>query len=192
MGWERFYKVKYTTQDEAQYLVDIYQDASALGHDMQATLQPVFVDYLNQVIDQEWPNMEKMSIFEKGDALVDTIWNLYYTYTPTTPKQTIWYTETIRKLDKFALARLTRIFNNANSVGNLRWILLIGGGLFLLSIPCFFKIDLLFFKFFLVFFLANIIAFLLFIIFSLDHPFTGHVEITPQALVYARQAIQAG
>lgn len=188
--WERFYDVKRTIQNEAKYLVDLYQDSSVLGEEFYKSMREKSVSYLNHVIEKEWPNMEKADSFIEGDLIVDEIWALYYAYTPQTEKQAIWFTESLRKLDEFTDARLTRIFNNANSVGHLRWILLIGGGLFLISIPCFFKIELLFFKFFLVFFLANIIAFLLFIVFSLDHPFTGHVEIDTQPLDYALRIIK--
>lgn len=188
--WERFYAVKHNVQEEAEYLLDIYQDSSVFGKEIQAKLKSQFLNYLNQVIQHEWPNMEIPGIFAKGNAMVDGIWETYYDYTPASRKQEIWYQESITKLDRFSLARLTRIFNNANSVGVFRWCLLIGGGLFLMSIPCFFKVKLFFIKYFLIFFLANMISFLLFIIFSLDHPFIGKVEIDHQPFTYVRKIIE--
>lgn len=189
--WERFDAVKHQVQLEAEYILDIYQDSSAFGEQMEKKIHSQFSTYLNHVIENEWPKMEIPKVFVEGDAMVDGIWKTYYDYSPTNRKQEIWYQESISKLDKFALARLTRIFNNANSVGALRWCLLIGGGLFLLSIPCFFRVKSHFLKFVLIFYLANIISFLLVIIFSLDHPFIGNVEIDYKPLKYVLKKIEA-
>lgn len=188
--WERFYAVKNTTENEAKDIVDLARDSAIFGAEASTVIKDKFIAYIKQVKDIEWLHMEKEGIFEKGNALVNEIWEAYYAYTPKTKKEEIWYQESLRKLNDFSDARLTRIFNNSNSVGPLRWILLIAGGLFLISMPCFFRIEVLFVKLFLVFFLANIIAFLLFIVFSLDHPFTGYVEIEPIPLEYALKVIQ--
>lgn len=188
--WERYYDVKKTIQTESLYLVDLYRDAKIFGPEAEEQMQNALQKYLINVIQTEWPHMEKPGIFLKGNELVNNIWAAYIAYTPKTEKDQIWYTESLRKLDELTNARLTRIFNNSSSVGNLRWILLIFGGLFLVSMPSFFKTDVLFINLFLALFLANIIAFLLFIIFSLDHPFTGHVEIDSQPLEYALKTVK--
>ncbi|MCH9627756.1 MAG: hypothetical protein S4CHLAM2_13990 [Chlamydiales bacterium] len=188
--WERFYDVKRTIQTESKNLVDLYRDSTVFEPEMEEAIQAKLKQYLAQAIYQEWPKMEWPGALERGDDLVHEIWQVYYNYTPKTEKDKIWYTESILKLNEFSKARLTRIFNNSSSVGILRWVLLIVGGLFLTSIPCFFKIDLLFFKLLLVLFLANIIAFLLFMVFSLDHPFTGYVEIDTHPFEYAQEIIQ--
>ncbi len=189
--WERFYDVKRTIQEESKDLVDLYRDTSVFGEPAEKNMQTKLREYLIQVVTYEWRHMEVPGAFVRGDELIDEIWDTYYAYTPQTSKESIWYGESIRKLDSFTKARLTRIFNNSSSVGNMRWALLIVGGLFLVSMPCFFKIDLLFYKLLLTLFLANIIAFLLFVVFSLDHPFTGHVEIDAQPLKYALKTIRS-
>lgn len=187
--WERFYDVKRMIQNESKYLVDIHRNSELFGEEGKA-IQTELEKYLNHVIQFEWRHMEESEALKEGDLMIDNIWKIFYAYTPVTEKERIWYTESLAKMNEFTNARLTRIFNNSSSVGYLRWILLIVGGLFLISMPCFFQIDLLFFKFFLTFFLANIIAFMLFIIFSLDHPFIGYVEIGPEPMQYAFDAIQ--
>lgn len=188
--WERFYDVKRTIQNESKYLVDLSRDATVFDPEMEDPLQEKIKEYLAHAINNEWPKMEQPGALLDGDRMVHEIWQLYYTYTPVTEKERIWYSESIERLNAFTNARLTRIFNNTSSVGPLRWTLLLLGGLFLTSIPCFFKIDFLFFKLLLVLFLANIIAFLLFMIFSLDHPFTGYVEIDPSPFHYALETIK--
>ena len=187
--WERFYDVKRMIQDESKYLVDIYRDSVIFGEKGEL-IKTELEKYLDHVIQFEWQHMEEPEALKKGDIMIKTIWKTYYDYTPVTEKERIGYAESLGKMNEFTNARLTRIFNNSSSVGVLRWILLIGGGLFLVSMPCFFKIELLFFSFFLALFLANIIAFMLFIIFSLDHPFVGYVEIGPQPMEYALDTIK--
>ena len=189
--WERYYDVKSTIQNESKALVDLYRDTTVFSEPSRTEIQAKLRQYLLQVVEYEWLNMEKPGAFEKGDALINEIWDAYYTYTPVTDKEQIWYTESLSKLNDFTNARLMRIFNNTSSVGTLRWVLLIVGGLFLISIPCFCKIDLLVFKLLLMLFFANIIAFLLFIVFSLDHPFTGVVEIDALPLEYALRTIKS-
>jgi len=188
--WERFYDVKKMIQNESKYLVDIYRDSVIYG-EKGALIRTEVEKYLDHVIQFEWRHMEDSEALKKGDLMINNIWNTYYAYTPVTEKEGIWYAESLRKMNEFTNARLTRIFNNSSSVGLLRWILLIGGGIFLVSVPCFFKVELLFFSFFLAFFLANIIAFMLLIIFSLDHPFVGYVEIAPKPMEYALDTIHS-
>ena len=175
--WERFYAVKQNVRTEAEYALRIFQDASVFGKPMQDELKTQLTTYLKHVSEVEWPKMEVPGVFIEGNSMVDAIQGTFYNYTPATRKQEIWYENVILKLDKLSVARLNRILNNSNSVGALRWCLLIGGGLFLLLIPCFFWTKSFFLRAFLVLFLANIISFLLFVIFSLDHPFIGYVEI---------------
>lgn len=188
--WERYYDVNRKIQNEAKNVVDLYRNSEVFDPEVREAIRLGLEDYLRQVVEQEWPQMESPGSLRKGDNDIQNLWRIFIDFVPDTDQERIWYAESLKRLNALADARLTRIFNNANSVGTLRWILLIAGGLFLVTMPCFFQIDLLALKFFLTFFLANILAFLLFIIFSLDHPFTGHIEIDPQPLEYALQTVQ--
>ena len=135
--------------------------------------------------------MRPSQTFSEGGNYVTDIWNAYYAYTPTTDKERIWYSESLDKLSAFSNARMTRIFNAQNSVGASRWALLLFGGIILIAIPCFFRVEYLVYKLILTLFLANLVAFMLFITHSLDHPFSGQQKIDSFPYEYALEVTKS-
>ncbi len=187
--WERYYDAKKTVQDEAHYLVELYRDSYVFQTDSDDFVREKIRAYLAYVIDKEWSHSPLELSFRTGSLYESEIWQAYYNLTPLGPKEEAWYASSIDKLNAFSGARMLRIFNLDNSVGGLRWTLLIAGGLILVTIPCFFRVDPLVLKLILTLFLANIIAFMLFIIYSLDNPFRDPVEIDEFPFKHAEQVI---
>lgn len=66
-AWERFYDVKRTIQNEAKYLVDLYQDSSVLGEEFYKSMREKSVSYLNHVIEKV-AEYGKSRLFYRGGS----------------------------------------------------------------------------------------------------------------------------
>ncbi|MGE3954545.1 MAG: DUF4239 domain-containing protein [Parachlamydiales bacterium] len=188
--WERYYDMKKLVHEEAAALTNLARDVTVLPEQGEEGVQGAIRAYLSEMAHIDWRELEHKSNLSRRDALVNKIWEAYYAYSPTTPEETIWYTAGIEQLNHFSQARSNRLFEGESTVGPLRWALLIFGGLVLISIPCFFRVEYFTFKLILTLFLANIVAFMLFITYSLDHPFSGYRRIDSYPFQYALKVIQ--
>lgn len=184
--WERHFDVKQTIQEEGKYLIDLYRNAKVFPQKEESAIQDALKAYMQYMVDVEWHESLK-----EGDHYINAIWDAYYDYVPENDYERIWYTESLDKLSELTNTRMTRLFNRTSSVGPLRWILLILGAIVLVMIPCFFKVDYFVFKLVLTLFLANIIAFMLFIIYSLDHPFSGFERLKWEPYEYALESVES-
>jgi Protein of unknown function (DUF4239) len=187
--WDSFDQVRKTVYQEAGTLTSLYRDSVVFGD--SSRIHKAIHDYLEHVVEQEWGLMGQRKEFEASDVLVEDIWQAYYAYDPQGPKERIWYAEALDKLNVLSQARMGRMFATRSGVGPLQWFLLLLGGAVLVSIPCFFRVELLAFKLVLTLFLANIVAFMLFITYSLDHPFRGYGRISSYPFEYALQVLVA-
>ena len=125
-----------------------------------------------------------------GDNTIDVnarvyirdIWDSYYRVNLKNEKMTLWYTESISKLNSFLNARLTRQFNSMVHLGGMMWSLLIVGAVITICFMFFFGLENPRSHMLMTALLAGYVSFMLFLVYSLDNVFKGPQGIKPVAL----------
>jgi len=179
---QRFDKLKEISEIEASYLYDLYRDAEVLSQKDRERIRTSIKTYTQNVIDDEWGLMPRGIFSKKTIQSLRDIWEAFYQVELETKKQEIWYGESINKLNSLTNTRLARLVGSEESLGAEMWILLIIGGLTLITFFWFFGLESLIPHLLMAAVLAASIAFILFLIYSLDTAFSGTLRVRPQAM----------
>lgn len=178
----RFDKIGDTIQIEAASLSELYRDAEVFSEKDAKSIQLAIIAYCESIIDDEWEVLSQGKSHPTTSRLLNDVWRAYYAIELTSPKQQIFYAESIRKLNDSISARLSRLLGGQESLGDEMWTMLILGGILIVAFMCMFTFDKMGLHLLLACLLAASIAFPLFLIYSLDTAFSGSVHLEPAAL----------
>ncbi|MBS0648094.1 MAG: DUF4239 domain-containing protein [Verrucomicrobia bacterium] len=113
----RYNVVLESIQTEAILLADLYQDAAYFSPDEQSAIRTSLRSYITYVVNEEWWQSGDKTIDMKARSHIRDIWDSYYTVHLKNEKMSLWYTESISKLNSLLNARLTRQFNSTVHLG---------------------------------------------------------------------------
>jgi len=182
----RYNVVLESIHTEAILLADLYQDAAYFSPDERSNIRGSLRRYIDYVVKEEWGHSENKSIDMSARAYIRDIWDSYYQVNLKNEKMTLWYTESISKLNSFLNARLTRQFNSTVHLGGMMWSLLIVGGIITICFMFFFGLESTHSHMLMTALLAGYISFMLFLVYSLDNVYRGPESIKPVALEQVR------
>ncbi len=178
----RYNAVSESIHTEAILLADLYQDAAFFSQNSCKMIRASLRTYINHVIEEEWGIFHDKTIHYHTRNIIKGIWDSYYSVNPQNEKELVWYTESISKLNNFLSARLARQFNSWEHLGGMMWSLLIAGALITTCFMFFFGLENWRSHMLMTALLAGYLSFILFLVYSLDHIFTGPQAIKPTAL----------
>jgi hypothetical protein len=182
--WGRFSDAEMTVVREAGSAATLYRLASGPEPEEVAT-RVALGRYLRLAIDKDWPQMSVES--ESSDVTV-ALNDIYAAALLVAQKGTRPYpviAEMFTQLDSVTEARRSRLHLAAGIVPVVLWQVLIVGGLLTVGFSYFFGSENLRAQVVMTGILATIVFMSLFVIVSIDHPFTGpvHVDSKPLQLV---------
>ena len=178
----RYTQTRETVHTEAVLLADLYQAAVFFSPNERDAIRSSLREYTNYVIQEEWWMATEKKIRLKTRSLMKKIWESYYQVELKNEKMSIWYTESISKLDSFMNARLSRQFNSWERLGGMMWSLLISGGIITTVFMFFFGLENLRSQMAMTALLVGYISFMLYLVYSLDHTFQGPEGLKPYDL----------
>lgn len=178
----RYNLVQETVHTEAILLADLYQDAAFFAPQERDAIRASLRHYIDHVVFEEWwlPAERKVELKTRG--YIKEVWDSYYNIDLKNEKMSIWYTESITKLNNLLNARLTRQFNSSDHLGSMMWSLLIVGGVITICFMFFFGLESFRSHILMTALLAGYLSFMLYLVYSLDHVFNGPQGIKPTAL----------
>jgi len=179
---ERHNAVLKTIHTEALTLADLYRDAALFPKESRDAVRANLRSYINYVIQVEWKAPIHKKIRVQSQEIMDKIWNSYYEIEPQNQRMSVWYTQSIAKLNDFMNARLARQFSSWDHLSEMMWSLLLIGGAITVCFMCFFGLENKRTQLLMVALLAGYLSFILFLVYSLDHVFAGSQGIKPTAL----------
>jgi hypothetical protein len=177
----RYNVVLESIHTEAILLADLYQDAAYFSPDERSNIRVSLRNYLNYVLKEEWGLSDKI-LDVNARSYIRDVWDSYYRVNLKNEKMTLWYTESISKLNSFLNARLTRQFNSTVHLGGMMWSLLIVGAVITICFMFFFGLENTHSHMLMTALLAGYISFMLYLVYSLDNVFKGPQGIKPVAL----------
>ena len=180
--WEQYSEAEESAHLEAGQIGNLLRDAQGFSDAARDQVQQRLFEYARSVADEEW---ESMSRGEYGKATSETferLWQAYYDFQPQGIKEEAFYNQSLRSLNEMGQLRRTRLHVSRPGLPLLMWILLIGGGMITVGFTYLFGTKNAAAQLIIVGSLAGLIGFVLFLILSLDYPFTGDLAIEPEAM----------
>lgn len=179
---ERYNTVHVIAEKEATILSDLFRDSYIFPKDTGDEIRSALRKYAQSVIDNEWDTLAYGITSHDTTVNSERIWNAYYNFTPSSEKESIWYRQSISKLNTFNGTRLARIDSSHETLGILMWTLLILGAVVITVFLYFFALEHLISQMLITGLLTGTLAFMLFLLFLLDRPFIGNIKVQPKAM----------
>ena len=180
ISWQNFDRSGMHVETEANCLVDLYRSSAAFDKVFENDIRSLIKEYVNVVINEEWVGLGRGQESDKARGILRNIWALYTTYEPKTQKESIFFAESIHKLDALREMRRFRIIDSRTGVHPVLWFVLVVGAITTISFTYFFGSDKFINHAIMASILAVLIALILLTILSFSFPFTGSVRIEPK------------
>ena len=184
--WNGYDEATKNLQLEASEALDIFHSAAAFPDPSKKIIQQGVRDYLAAVYNDEVPKMSEgdLSVYSGG---AHTPLRILFTQVDTNsiPNREL-YAESLRCLNSLAQYRRMRIFAGNDTVPPVIWLVLLVGGVFAVSYTFFFGMKNIRAQYLITTTLTVMLTSILFLIYVLDHPFTGTSRVSLEPL---REAI---
>jgi hypothetical protein len=190
--WNGYDEATKNLQMEASEALDIFHTAEAFPDSPKKIIQQGVRDYVAAVYNDEVPKMSEGDIsFYSGGAHA-TLRVLFSQVDATSIPNRELYAESLRCLNNLAQYRRMRIFAGNDTNPPVIWLVLLVGGVFAVSYTFFFGMKNIRAQYLITTTLTVMITSILFLIYVLDHPFTGTSRVSLEPLRQAMAATQKG
>jgi hypothetical protein len=187
--WERFEMARSLTEAEADSALSIARLAYGFEHNRETDLRDHARAYLERVVAEEWPSMERGNPEETTSHSMGSFYEELARHPVTTLRDQVFVAETLARLDRLSDSRRRRIEEARVSMPHLMWLVLVVGAMITIGFSSFFGMKNRRAQIIMTGLLGATVTLALYTIFELDHPFTGSVRITADAYERALEAM---
>jgi Protein of unknown function (DUF4239) len=179
--WSDFADAGKATQAEATRASALLRDATAFPAEDRQRVRRRVLDYVRVVVDDEWRTLASGDPSPAAIRAFDALWAEYVDLRPRRPDTETMYRESIARLNELGENRELRVISSRASLLTPMWILLIAGFVVCMAFTYLFRMESLATHAFAVGSIAALVGFVLFLIFALQHPFAGDIQVSPEA-----------
>jgi protein-S-isoprenylcysteine O-methyltransferase Ste14 len=180
-AWQDYKMAQTTAESEANELAGVYFLASRLPESERTHVQNLARTYARVVVEQEWPLMERGQTSPRADSLLRQLRLELLQFDPRTKGEQVLYEQGLTDLHNAIDARRSRLLEVREGIPNLLWVVLMLGGVITVSFTYLFGLKSNVAHALMVAALTLLICAILFTIGEFDNPFSGVVEIRPDA-----------
>jgi hypothetical protein len=180
--WSGYDEATKNLQMEANEVDDIFHITQALPDPARTVIRQGLMDYLASVYNDELKRMSQGEISLHSNPAMARLMTVVYKMDEKSIPNRELYAETVKRLNNLAQYRRLRIFAGNNTVPSVVWLVLLVGGLFTVSYTWLFGMKNLRAQYMIATTLTVTITLILFLIYVLDHPFTGTSKVSDEPL----------
>ncbi|MCC7164364.1 MAG: DUF4239 domain-containing protein [Anaerolineae bacterium] len=189
--WEQFDVTKTAVEQEANALVSLHGIGRALPPDAGRVLKADVENYGRVVAGDEWDQMALARSSDKSAQALQQMTRFERDFYPATDREAVLYDQAVEHIASLNSFRRLRLQASRGQIPPPMWVLLIGGGMFMLGFTAMFGANNARLHAALAAVLAAALGFTLFIILALDTPYTGSFRITPDPFQAALATFEA-
>jgi hypothetical protein len=175
---------------EANEVDDIFHITKVFPDPAGKMIQQALRDYVTSVQNDELIRMSQGEISLHSTGPLPKLMTTFYQMDEKSVPNRELYAETLKRLNNLAQYRRLRIFAGNDTVPSAVWLVLLVGGVFTVSYTFFFGMKNIRAQYIIATTLTVTIALILFLIYVLDHPFTGTSKVSAQPLQEVMEIMQ--
>jgi hypothetical protein len=179
--WQDYNKAQTNVESEAHELAGVYFLASRLPEPERTHVQDLARMCARVVVEEEWPLMEQGQTSPRADSLLRQLRLKLLEFDPHTRGEQVLYERGLTDLHDALDARRSRLLEVREGIPSLLWVVLVVGGVITVSFTYLFGLKSNVAHALIVAALTLVICGILFTIGEFDYPFSGPVEIRPDA-----------
>jgi hypothetical protein len=188
--WTGYDDATKNLQMEANEVDDIFHIAKAFPDPANKIIRQGLIDYTASVYNDELKRMAQGDISLHSNRSMARLITVFYEMDEKSiPKKEL-YAESLKRLDNLAQYRRLRIFAGNNAVPPVIWLVLLVGGVITVSYTFFFGMKNVVAQYIITAALTVTITLILFLIYVLDHPFTGTSKVSSEPLKQVMEIVQ--
>jgi hypothetical protein len=180
--WTGYDNSKNNAEMEANKLSEIFMDAKGLPDSNRIIIQNLLLNYAVTLKDDEWVKMVQGERSNAARELMDNIFTEYLKMDVKTIPNPYIYQESLKRLNEILEYRRLRLFSNSNSIPDVIWIVVIIGAVISVGYTYLFGVKSQIAQYIMTSTLAITNSLVLFLIYILNHPFTGTNAISSMPL----------
>jgi fumarate reductase subunit D len=179
--WQDYKMAQTNVESEAHDLAGVYFLASQLPEPERTRLQDLARTYARVVVEEEWPMMEQGQTSSRANSLARQLRLELLQFDPRTEGGQVLYERGLTQLHDALDARRSRLLEVREGIPNLLWVVLVVGAVITVLFTYLFGLKSNLAHALMVAALTLVICGILFTIGEFDNPFSGIVEIQPDA-----------
>jgi hypothetical protein len=188
--WSGYDDATKNLQMEANEADDIFHIAKAFPDPANKVIQQGLMNYTASVYNDELKRMAQGDISLQSNRAMASLITVFYHMDDKSISNKELYAESLKRLNNLAEYRRLRIFAGNNTVPPAIWLVLFVGGIITVSYTYFFGMKNINAQHSITAALTVTITLILFLIFVLDHPFTGTSKISTEPLKQVMEIVQ--
>jgi len=188
--WSGYDDATKNLQMEANEVDDLFHIAKAFPDPAHKIIQQGLIDYTGSVYNDELKRMSQGNISLHSNRTMARLITVFYEMDEKSIPNKELYAESVKRLNNLAQYRRLRIFAGNNEVPAVIWLVLLVGGAITVSYAFFFGMKNIKAQYMITAALTVTITMILFLIYVLDHPFTGTSKISAEPLKQAMEIVQ--
>jgi hypothetical protein len=190
--WSGYSDATKNLQMEASEALDIFHSTAAFPEPANHIIQQGLRDYVAAVYNDELQRMSRGEISVHFGGAHAKLAILFYQMDEKAIPNRELYAESLHCLNNLAQYRRLRIFAGNNTVPPVIWLVLLSGGLMTVLYTYFFGMKNIKTQYLITASLTVTITLILFLIYILDHPFTGTSKVSLEPLRQVLDIMQKG
>ena len=187
--WTQYVLAANTVQQEASSVADLHHLADAFGQPTHAKIQNGLNQYIQLVIQVEWPMMRtgghSQAAYHAGYRILNTITS----FKPKSSEDIMLQSKALDAANAFLDNRRQRLHANDDGIPPLLWAALIFVGCVVIVFSYYFRVDNSFEQRLMVGALAAVITIVMLLIAEFDYPFRGDIAVNPTAFQHVWNSI---
>jgi len=190
--WSGYDDATKNLQMEASEALDIFHSAEGFPDPANKIMQQGLRDYVASVYNDEVKRMSQGEITLYSGGAHAKLARLFYQIDEKSIPNKELYAESLRRLNNLAQYRRLRIFAGNNTVPSVIWLVLLFGGVITVAYTYFFGMKNIKAQYMITATLTVTITLILFLIYILNHPFTGASKVSTEPLKQVMEIMQKG
>lgn len=176
--WNGYDEATKNLQMEANESIDLFYGARGFPDSTRKLIQAELIDYTNSVYNDE---LKKLAVGELGlysTGALRKLLNVFNTMDERSRANRELYAESLKRVNNLAEYRRLRIFAGDDTIPGVIWIVLLTGAVLTITYSYFFGAKNKNSQYLMTSVLTITITMILFLIYVLDHPFTGSSSVS--------------
>lgn len=187
--WERYEDARVHLEQESNSLVDVYRLAHGLEPNTRHQVRDGVRVYAQSVIQEEWPVMQRGSMSDQTSHTLDLLWGRCTDAKVNGDRESVVLGEVLDRMTEVSDNRRLRLLGARTGVPPAMWVVLFFGAAATISFTYFFGLEKFRTQAVMTAILAVTVGLVLYLISSLQYPFSGRLGIQPEALQYAMERL---
>lgn len=181
--WNQYLIAKAAVVAEANNLGDLSRMTKGFPEPLQTQLRGALVNYLEAVLQHEWPAMSRQNESQEAWSALQKLWDIYRRADVSRDEHgQIFYAQSLQQMSNLSDSRRTRLFASRGKVPTVMWVMLWLEGAIILGFTYFFGVRSIRSQCLMTIAFALVVSLNLFLILELDRPFNGLAQVPPTAL----------